>query len=216
MKPFLLSVTTLGFLIGMMVGMSASPVTGAVLSALASAALFFVGNASGGKEKPAAQRQPPPWACWGVTVFSAAVIIATLLGVYWRTHNTFGKSLNDLKRELAQAGLSESEMKPYIVAGLLNAPNESADTKQASKSGGVSQGSVRLGVLYSGTPNDDDWSRYDPRQFKGDARKVRDYWKLAENTVWPLLARLSEMVPEDKQFQAMVDIYDKSVPSKSK
>lgn len=130
----------IGILLGLMIGLSATPVVSMVISGLVAllGGLFGLSESSPFKPSLASARR--------LIGFALAAAILTPVGMHVRTHNSFAPSLADQKADLATIGYADGsdeqrEMLLYLRYGLL--PKQATEAEKAS---------VQQSVLYSDLP----------------------------------------------------------------
>ena len=206
MKHYIFGLTAFGALIGFMMGLSVSPVVGAVLSILSAAAIVLIGLEPASADEKRRGVKPSKWSSLAVGVFSLATLLATVIGIFARTHNWFGRSLASYKAELAVAGVAEKEMKSYLLAFISDVgTGGTASESEASSS------LARIGVLFS-EDGVEDRSSYDPERFSKVSEAV-NHWELG-TPVTKKFAELVKMVPQDEQREALAKAYKLLVESR--
>lgn len=115
----LLSGIALGALVGIIIGMSVSHIVGIVLGALTSLLAAFFGLVevkNTDPDKPSKFKSNPRL----IFSFSFFAVLFILLGVYIRTHDSLGVSLEEQKKELKEIGLDSSAISKVLLATRYN------------------------------------------------------------------------------------------------
>jgi hypothetical protein len=126
---------TAGLFLGLLIGLSRSPIVGAAITALVPLVGLIVSRASKGKEeKPLVPLQDT---LSFVSVFFAAAIVALMLGLWVRTSST---PIVAFKGDLLAAGFSEEKAKELIAESL--------------RKGALVPANTSATALYSAGPSD--------------------------------------------------------------
>ena len=158
--------TGLGLLVGVLVGLSASPVVSALIGALAAGMVTLLGFTRTTKEGD------PPYAEGSVIrlgSFGVACAVAVLLGLYIRTHNWLSPSISDQVAEIQKAGYTAEEARKWVALrniGTALAPTaaSTADGKSATAAAAPIAGSVLFSGANEGQCQYFDTSRYKDTQ----------------------------------------------------
>jgi hypothetical protein len=140
----------LGVLTGLLVGLSASPVVASVVGAIAAGIVTLLGLAPG----DGSRKMFAPGSTVRLGTFGLACALATLLGLYIRTHELLSPTPDQQIASLRKAGLNQEQATQWVLA------------KFFEPSGKVGVGSS---VLFSGT-GVDECQEFDPARYK-DARE---------------------------------------------
>ena len=123
----LAGVGSLGLLIGLLVGLSASPVVGSLLGTLATLAVTLVGSGlrlpgirKTAEEAQAPPADGPPAAGW-LMALCLCTIVGVLAGIWVRTHNALSPSLKEQVQAYQQAGFTLPEAKEALMQRLVAA-----------------------------------------------------------------------------------------------
>ena len=136
----------LGVLTGLLVGLSASPVVASVVGAIAASIVTLLGLAPGdGSRKLFASGS-----ALRLGTFGLACALATLLGLYIRTHDLLSPTPDQQIASLHKAGLNQEQATQWVLA------------KRFEPTGKAGVGSS---VLFSGT-GVDDCQEFDPTRYK--------------------------------------------------
>jgi hypothetical protein len=153
----------LGLLVGILVGLSASPVVSVILGSIAAGLVTLLGFVSKGES-----------AYEGSVVrlgsFGVACAIAVVLGLFIRTYNIASPSISQQVEEIRKAGYSPEEARRWVAYRNLGAnldagsagekPHETASVTPAASS-----------VLFSGTDRGE-CRHFDPTQYKDTAEHI--------------------------------------------
>jgi hypothetical protein len=103
--------TGLGLLVGILVGLSSSPVVAVVVGALAAGMVTLLGFARPAKDGDTAYAEG---SVYRLGSFGVACAIAVLLGLYVRTHNWTSPSIADQVSEVQKAGYSPDDARRWV------------------------------------------------------------------------------------------------------
>jgi hypothetical protein len=98
----------LGMLLGVIIGLSISQVTGIILGALTSLLAAFFGL----RDKKSDDQSKPIIICY----FGASCFIFIMLGIYIRTHQLLSPSLASQTEKLKEVGFNQNEIKQILLA----------------------------------------------------------------------------------------------------
>lgn len=184
---------SLGILIGVLTGMSASPAVGSVLASIAAAGLgwatFWQGK---GDEIDVAQRSA---SARRLSLFAASCLIASLAGLWVRTHDYLGVSPWAEVQELAELGIG-----PLHAAELVALARSKQDSDPSA-------GSFFADRQLSPLP-----TSLDPRRYSS-ASLVFGAWMDAGGA-WKSLATRLEQLPDETQLAAAVALWQFLVESR--
>ena len=180
--PSMCAVGTLGLLIGLMVGLSASPVVGSLMGTLATLAIALVGNGLSmpGKQKAkdgeadTGAKNVPLKSGW-LAGFCICCIIGILGGIWLRTHDVLNPSPKQQVKAYCSAGFTFEEAKAIVAEHLL-AEIEVGEGK-----------SPRLPMLFR-QELQFDLDALNPER-KGSATETINSWKLHDEPLVKALAR---------------------------
>jgi hypothetical protein len=138
----------LGLLVGVLVGLSSSPVVSVVIGALASGMVTLLGFVQV-KDESAARAEGSVVRLGG---FGVACTAAILLGLYVRTHNLASPSIADQVAEVQKAGYSGEQARRWVayknVGAVLDPGSASESNGHATPARGTE--AVAGSVLFSG------------------------------------------------------------------
>lgn len=157
----LLAGAGIGFLIGLLVSLSNAPVVAATTSVLVTGALVFLSMSKGQQARDTNNR-----ALGRLVGFSISAVVALLLGIYLRAHNSLGQSSSAmLYRELVQIGVLPDDARKAVLASISPVrPAEKSDTgsdKQVLETRKLNSTS-----LFSVEASQTSCESLDPRKFK--------------------------------------------------
>lgn len=119
----------LGLLVGMLVGLSSSPVVSVVVGALSAAIVTLLGFVS--PEKAAEGPAQHQGSVVRLGSFGVACTLAILLGLFLRTHNWASPSISQQVEELQKAGYSADEARRWVAYKNVGATLEPASGSAA-------------------------------------------------------------------------------------
>ena len=152
----------LGLVVGLLVGLSASPVVAVVVGALAAGLMTLLGFV---KSAPADDSKVPiDGSPLRLGSFGVSCAIAILIGLSIRTHNLLSPTIEEQVAEIRKAGYSPEEARKWVA--VRNSVPVSATDSGAH--GGPAVAPVGASVLFSGTTYGE-CEHFDTKQFK-DAR----------------------------------------------
>lgn len=156
----------LGLLVGVLVGLSASPVVSVILGSIAAGLvtlLGFSGNAKDGEPAYGA----------GTVVrlgsFGVACAFAVVLGIFLRTHNIASPSIAEQVNEVTKAGYSADEARRWVAYRNLGASLEATAGREKAHEGAAAPAAST--VLFSGTDRGE-CKNFDPTQYKNTAEHL--------------------------------------------
>lgn len=150
----------LGLLVGVLVGLSSSPVVSAVVGALAAGMVTLLGFVRSPKDGEASYTEG---SVIRLGSFGLACAAAVLLGLYIRTHNWLSPSIADQVSEIQKAGYSADDARKWVAyrnIGTVLAP-AAADKSPAVAGAAPVAGSV----LFSGG-NEGQCQYFDTNRYK--------------------------------------------------
>lgn len=162
----LISIASLGLLIGVLVGLSSSPVVGSLIGTLATifvtmfSSLFPAASNDDGKNEKS-QRRLPHFAFDGqpLTVFCLVCLVGIFSGIWIRTHNLLSPSIADQIEEWTDAKF-DPNLARLMVARQLTEQKDGAN--------------IRSSVLFDSLA--DNFQLLKPTEF-GDAENISEAWK---------------------------------------
>jgi hypothetical protein len=137
--------TGLGLLVGILVGLSSSPVVSVVVGALAAGMVTLLGFSRPAKEGEPALGDGSVARLGG---FGVACTVAILFGLYIRTHNVLSPSIADQVNEVRKAGYSEDAARKWVANRNIGMSLAAADEKLEPATGGMR--TLAESVLFSG------------------------------------------------------------------
>jgi hypothetical protein len=203
----------LGSLVGLLVGLSTSPVVGAVISGLVALLATYLGlNGSALPKKPGERAKSLSEVSRShvrIACFSAGAIIGVLLGVVLRTHDALGISKADRLKEWRNLGLSDHEARHLVVLGELGLvpktwPPSSDSTPIDVSPDGKENRRTRVTELYGATA--DECRQLRPDQFSSPAETV-NAWKL-QGGKWAEAGNVVASTSPETQASAAQAIWD--------
>jgi hypothetical protein len=153
----------LGLLVGVLVGLSSSPVVAVVVGALASGMVTLLGFVRSAKDGEPSYSEGSVFRLGG---FGVACAAAVLLGLSVRTHNWVSPSIAQQVSEVHKAGYSDQEARRWVAYKNVGAILESGSSSGSSSPSTPVHGSepVAGSVLFSGADSGEcqhfDTSRY--------------------------------------------------------
>lgn len=154
----------LGLLVGILVGLSASPVVSVILGSIAAGLVTLLGFVS--KEDTAAGQ--------GSVVrlgsFGVACAIAVVVGIFVRTHNVASPSISQQVEEIRKAGYSAEEARRWVAYRNLGANLDAGPPGEKPRET-VSVAPAASSVLFSGTESGD-CRHFDTTQYKNAAEQI--------------------------------------------
>ena len=170
--------TCLGALVGLMAGLSVSPVAQAVLSAICASIGGWLVSAPGPRPSPKEATAGPETNADSLDRsamnlrligFSTAAIVGIIIGISARTHNWLGASVPERLKPWRDAGFSETEARKAI---LLEVTDANSASKHAS------------GVLFSASRK---VPKLNPRDYGNDVVKILQAYR-NQGEPWASLA----------------------------
>ncbi len=155
----------LGLLVGVLVGLSSSPVVSALIGALAAGMVTLLGFNRPTKEGD------PPYAEGSVLrlgTFGISCAVAVLLGLYIRTHNWLSPTISDQIAEIQKAGYSVEDARKWVAIRNIGAAlGPAAASAAAGEKPGAGTGApaVAGSVLFSGA-NQGQCQYFDTNRYK--------------------------------------------------
>jgi hypothetical protein len=116
----------LGLLVGILVGLSSSPVVSVVVGAIAAGMVTLLGFTRPAKEGESSYAEGSTVRLGG---FGVACAVAVLLGLFIRTHNWLSPSIADQVAEVQKAGFSSEEARRWVAYKNVGAILESRSTR---------------------------------------------------------------------------------------
>jgi hypothetical protein len=153
----------LGLLVGVLVGLSSSPVVSVVVGALAAGMVTLLGFARSSKDGDSSYAEGSVIRLGG---FGVACAAAVLLGLAIRTHNLLSPSIAKQVSEVQKAGYSGEEARRWVAYKNIGAILESGSSTGSNNPSPPARGteSVAGSVLFSGADSGEcqhfDTSRY--------------------------------------------------------
>jgi|KBSMisStandDraft_5_1062788.scaffolds.fasta_scaffold437737_2 hypothetical protein len=138
----------LGLLVGILVGLSASPVVSVIVGSLATGLVTLLGFVSPKQGEPASGGT----SVMRLGAFGVTCAIAVVLGIFIRTHNWASPSIAEQVADVQKAGYSPEEARRWVayknIGGALEAPTSGPEkSREAAGGGGAPTASS---VLFSG------------------------------------------------------------------
>jgi hypothetical protein len=157
----------LGLLVGVLVGLSSSPVVSGLVGALAAGMVTLLGFARPAKED---QQDQPSYTDGSVVrlgSFGLACAAAVILGLFIRTHNWASPSIAEQVSEVQKAGYSPEEARRWVayrnIGTSTPAANSDASAASTHSTGGTA--SAAGSVLFSGA-NQGECQHFDTNRYK--------------------------------------------------
>lgn len=178
----------LGAFVALLIALSHSAVVSSSLSVLLAAAVIFLSLSDKLQSGNGSQMTPELLAI--ILGFSAAAIVALLLGIHLRASNSLGESpLASDFSELKAIGLSEEDARKIAVASF-TANEGGADAKDSTSSAGTTE-LLKTTSLFSTTATPANCSEMNPLSYN-DLDSIRSKY-LAEGEPWrTMIAALDE------------------------
>jgi hypothetical protein len=164
----------LGLLVGMLVGLSSSPVVSVVVGALAAGIITLLGFV------PSAKSSEPGSVEGSVVRLGSFGIVCTaaiLAGLFIRTHNSFSPSIAQQVDEVRKAGYSDEESRKWVAAKNLS-PLAGADSEKSRPAGAGAP--VTASVLFSGG-NSGECQHFDTNRYKNIQEQLNALRQLGGN-----------------------------------
>lgn len=159
----------LGLLVGVLVGLSSSPVVSVVIGALAGGMVTLLGFAPAAKEGDSSSLSG---SVIRLGSFGLACAAAVVLGLFIRTHNWASPSISEQVAEVQKAGYSGEEARRWVayknVGAILGSGPGSAGSQPSASSG---TGSVAGSVLFSGADTGE-CQHFDTSRYKDAAEQL--------------------------------------------
>jgi hypothetical protein len=160
--------TGLGLLVGILVGLSSSPVVSAVVGALTAGMVTLLGFTRATKE--GGPILSPEGSVFRLGSFGVACAIAVGLGLYIRTHNLASPSIADQVAEVQKGGYTPEEARRWVAyKNVGTVLTSSAPGSNGPAQSGNGTASVAGSVLFSGS-NAGECQHFDTTKFK-DAKE---------------------------------------------
>ena len=189
-----------GLLLGVMVGMSKSPVVGTVLGALCTVVVAVLGAAPRAQEKDRAFGDP----AW-ITSFAFTCLLGLFAGVYVRTHDLLSPRLEERVAQLRELGIDDKE----IASVLVKTFQETTSLALKLPNDGQASAAAQASVLFAGLSKGD-VRRADPAQTK-KVDDVLDLWRHSGALFSKLEMELRKValvdLSEEKKREVLVAIY---------
>ncbi|MEM8489764.1 MAG: hypothetical protein AAF756_02980 [Pseudomonadota bacterium] len=181
----------IGFLVGLLVGLSATPMVGLVVGAITALLASFLGLTT--KDNPAtpsetdAQKQRLILTGIRSGTFAVACAVGVLAGMYIRTHDSLSPSLLERKQELLGLGFTEDEARLMVT--------------QTPTGSEASEPSYQASVLFA---SDDiaTCDQVDPDRFGRFSTLLETYRELDVQPFTRIAERINENVVDDAQSLA--------------
>lgn len=188
----------LGLLLGLIAGLSVSPVVQTILGALVTVVAGFLTLQSSAVDTGFLNRVRMNELRIGC--FGLACVAGIMLGLYARTHDSFGPSMKQQVARWTEAGYSQADALDFVAFQDLGIKPKGTEVAAVDERQKQSQG-----VLFASALNKDDCQRSDPSQYKHDPKVVLDIFKgLGNDKLTTLAKQIQSSVPDHKQ-QALVD-----------
>jgi hypothetical protein len=179
--------TGVGLLLGIVVGLSSSPVVGTVVGALAAGLLALLGLKD-------SRDHPSPIQALRLAAFGFACTLGVIIGLVLRTSDWLSPKLSIQQQEWKAIGFSDDEAKKIVLyrsTGLIMGPFT------------VPQGSASLGgktasSLFSGSSATDTCTATDTAQYASTAEHVKAL-KQAGGSLERLADVIKDMKPDDQK-----------------
>lgn len=154
----------LGLLVGVLVGLSSSPVVAVVVGALAAGMVTLLGFTRSGKDGEPSYSEGSVIRLGG---FGVACAAAVLFGLFIRTHNWLSPSISSQVSEVQKAGYSDEEARRWVAYKNIGAILESGSSKGSDNQSTPARGteSVAGSVLFSGA-NSGECQHFDTSRYK--------------------------------------------------
>ena len=149
----------LGLLVGILVGLSSSPVASVVVGALAAGMMTLLGFVSSSKDgDPVAARG----SVLRLGGFGLACTAAVLSGLYIRTHNLLSPTPNEQVKELQGAGYTPEEARMWVEYKNLGTLTARTDSQVAA----VFRAPATAGSVLFASGNSDECQHFDTNRYK--------------------------------------------------
>jgi hypothetical protein len=152
--------TGLGLLVGILVGLSSSPVVSVVVGALAAGMVTLLGYTRSSKDGEHAYSEG---SVLRLGSFGVACAVAILCGLYIRTHNWLSPTITDQVADVQKAGYTPEEAHRWVayknVGTVLTSATGTTPTPTSAAN------SVASSVLFAGD-NSGECQNFDPSRFK--------------------------------------------------
>ncbi len=156
--------TGLGLLVGVLVGLSSSPVVSVVVGALAAGMVTLLGFVRSTKEGEPSYTEG---SVIRLGSFGVACAAAVLFGLYIRTHNWLSPSIADQVSEIQKAGYTSEDAHKWVayknIGTALSPSTPGTSTEKSPSASGVA--SVASSVLFSGG-NEGQCQYFDTNRYK--------------------------------------------------
>lgn len=148
----------LGLVVGVLVGLSSSPVVSVVVGALATGMIALLGFARAGKDGQPAYGEG---STARLGAFGVACAVAVLLGLFMRTHNWLSPSIAEQVAAVEKAGYTAQEAREWVAYKNIGAPFTNAETTTRVQNAGKETASL----LFAGE-NSGDCQYFNPSRYK--------------------------------------------------
>jgi hypothetical protein len=155
--------TGLGLLVGVLVGLSSSPVVSVVVGALAAGMVTLLGFVRSAKDD---QPSYTEGSVFRLGSFGVACTAAVIFGLFVRTHNWVSPSIAEQVSEVQKAGYSAEEARRWVAyknIGISTAGAGSDSSASTHATGGTA--SIAGSVLFSGA-NEGECQHFDTNRYK--------------------------------------------------
>jgi len=195
----------LGGLVGLLVGLSASPLVGQVMGLLTTVGVAFLGLRATGGEKGEKGDAAAATAAGGFAPARLAALIAfclgcgfaVLTGLHLRTHGALSPSPVALKQELVALGMSEAEATQLVVARIYGT------AKGGAPSGEAGTATTFASVLFADEGEDAALQLGpDHRPESYDRRSLEALWRSRGGRWAAYVASLADLDLDDTTFLA--------------
>lgn len=194
---------SLGLLLGVLIGMSATPVVANVIGALTTAGLAFVGLRSGGKHTGNGEAGSAGAPATGIiprlSGFAILCLAGVFLGLFVRTHDVLGLSISDQIKKWTDAKYSDDDARRIVVF------EQTGLTMGDWKSGSRPSPGPDDSLLYGAAG--ELWSETDPTKFRSPADAIQAWTNYGG--IWaPAATMIQKDVPVEKQMDALIQIHE--------
>jgi hypothetical protein len=187
----------LGLCVGVLVGMTTSPVVGTVIGALTALfATIFGGQLTLSPQPGQPTMDPTGFARIGA--FGAMCTVGVLLGVTIRAHNLLGETPAAEVKALEEAGYSKPVALQLVMYRTFGLVMSDAEHVHASKEGAAPPPNLNQSSLSAG-PAAGECRQYATSQYGDDPLAIVTSWRKAGGD-WANMASAIAAVPPDKQF----------------
>jgi hypothetical protein len=198
-----------GLLLGILLGLSSSPVVSLVVGALAAVLATFIGIRGPNKDSLEAPGEATNGAqrkglAFRAGAFGFTCIVGLLTGIYLRTHDSLSPPRPSLKQqvdELVSVGFSAAEARRIAVLHSLDAERaeaKPADAVRASESAGAVQSTLLFGT------SAETCDRVNVDRFKNMTTAIAAYNAMGESALLRIAQAINQQPLDDKARMALL------------